>query len=869
MPTDPCTAQLPLVCPTDIDADGDVDVADLLLVIASWGAVGDGTFRPEGDVAPLPAGDCVVNVADILAVVAGFGADCTVYGGCCLGDGTCIQHTAVDCDSSGGVYFGDNTTCASGVCASAACCIGLNCSDLTLFACIASNGTYRGDNTTCLGTDCSNVPAGDTCDFAIPAIDGANPFNTTSNYASYNLPICNDDAFGFGWDEPTNDLWFAWTATATADYVIDTCDISSFDTSIEVLDSCGGISIACNGDVASLTCQQFTSSLLLSATANQTYLIHIGGYSSFDYGPGTLNINLATLGACCYLDGTCGDSLDAATCGFNGGLYMGEGTLCSDPLTCAAPPGDHCTDAIVATIEGPNVFNTVIMTASTEPVDETMCAGTFLNWVGSPDAWLVWTATGTGTASFSTCNPNSFDTSMVLYSGSCSALVQIACNGDADTASGCQEFYSYISDVPVTQGTNYYIRVGAYDIDMVGIGSVTITFNDSTVVGACCMTDGSCVDLLSSDCVTSGGSWNSAFTCATANCTQPYVGCPPGAQSECDICWVDGNNNASDCNGGALASPAGFQHITDGVPICGTAPIFVDSTGALVRDIDWFTNTMLNAGGTFSLSGGTSGFDLLLAVLDLTTGEFVNYLIVPGGTVDSYTFSLTPGNYSVLVLANDWITNWSCGSTLENYWVQLDNQTAIGSCCVTGGQCINNLPESNCLAGGGTFQGPGSTCADNPCPQPITCPSNNVPECDQCWIDGSDASTDCNGGLNLAKPLFQTINLGEAVCGTVSSFTDPSNNLVRDLDWFYSAEVNAGGDFTISGASSGATVWLGVFDNSTWTWATSPISVSGSSGFGSIVGLPAGNYSILVAPDFADVNSSCSSGLADYWVQID
>ncbi len=867
-PSNPCESMLPIVCPGDLDTDGDIDIEDLLMVIGSWGEVGDGTFRPIGDLAPLPNGDCMVTIADVLELIAAFDSDCTVFGGCCLGDGTCSQDTSVNCSSLGGVYFGDNTNCNSGACVAAACCVSVNCIDLTLHACIVMNGTYRGDGSSCLGTDCTVVPAGDTCEFAIVAIDGANPFDTTNNYASYNLPVCSEDDFGFGWEEPTNDLWFAWSAPLTADYVIDTCDVSSFDTSIEVLDACDGFVLACNGDIASLSCQQFTSAVLLSATAGHTYLIHIGGYSSFDYGFGTLNINVATFGACCYLEGTCDENLDSATCGYNGGLFMGEGTLCSDPTTCAPPPGDHCSDAIIATLDGPNTFNTVIMTASPELVDETMCAGTFLNWIGSPDAWLVWTATGTGTASFSTCNSNSFDTSVVIYSGSCDNLTQIACNGDAEESTECQDYYSYVADVPVVAGTNYYIRVGAYDIDMVGIGSVTITFNDQSVIGACCLTDGSCVDLLSADCISSGGLWDSTRLCATANCSQPYTDCPTGSQSDCDPCWVSGGNTSTDCNGGLLVSPPQFQAISYGVPICGTAPVYVNNIGQLTRDLDWFTNSGLNAGGTFKLTGGTAGLDLLVSTLDNTTGNFVNFLIVPGGTVDSYTFNIPPGNYSVLVGANDWITDWSCGSTLEQYWVQLDNETAIGACCITGGQCAT-IPETNCEAGGGAFQGPGTNCSSEPCPQPITCPDIHISDCDQCWVDGDDLSLDCNGGLNLSIPQFQPIDLGEAVCGTVSVFTDSNGNMVRDLDWFSNAQINAGGDFTISGASSGALVWIGIFDNNTWTWASAPISVAGNSGLGYVVGLPAGNYSILVATDNANSNWSCSSGLADYWVQID
>jgi hypothetical protein len=53
--------------------DGVVNVQDLLAVIAAWGACG-GTCPPScvGDIAPV-GGDCAVNVQDLLAVIANWG----------------------------------------------------------------------------------------------------------------------------------------------------------------------------------------------------------------------------------------------------------------------------------------------------------------------------------------------------------------------------------------------------------------------------------------------------------------------------------------------------------------------------------------------------------------------------------------------------------------------------------------------------------------------------------------------------------------------------------------------------------------------------------------------------------------------------
>ncbi|MBT6283520.1 MAG: hypothetical protein HOJ00_09105 [Phycisphaerae bacterium] len=74
---DPCNSPLPS-CSSDVDGDGFVAVSDILAIIASWGVCGDGTFRPTGDIAPLPNGDCCVDVGDVLAVIGNWGMECNV-----------------------------------------------------------------------------------------------------------------------------------------------------------------------------------------------------------------------------------------------------------------------------------------------------------------------------------------------------------------------------------------------------------------------------------------------------------------------------------------------------------------------------------------------------------------------------------------------------------------------------------------------------------------------------------------------------------------------------------------------------------------------------------------------------------------------
>jgi hypothetical protein len=94
-----------------------------------------------------------------------------------------------------------------------------------------------------------------------------------------------------------------------------------------------------------------------------------------------------------------------------------------------------------------------------------MCAGTYLNWDNSPDLWLEYVATATGTIYFSTCDSATYDTSLALYEGDCDT--QVACNGDDASCGGFTSIMTY----SCTQGETYFVRIGGY---MGAFGSGTL-----------------------------------------------------------------------------------------------------------------------------------------------------------------------------------------------------------------------------------------------------------------------------------------------------------------------------------------------------------------------------------------------------------
>jgi hypothetical protein len=154
------------------------------------------------------------------------------------------------------------------------------------------------------------------------------------------------------------------------------------------------------------------------------------------------------------------------------GLFAGADSTCSENA-CDVFAGDTCEWAFVVET-GSHAFDTSNATNSgyEQPTDW-LCPGTYLTWNYSPDNWFMWTAEDDGEANFNTCDVNSYDTSLVLYEGAdCGSLVMIACNGDADSSSGCQEYSSDIT-VSVTSGQTYFVRIGGYQAST-GPGTLNI-----------------------------------------------------------------------------------------------------------------------------------------------------------------------------------------------------------------------------------------------------------------------------------------------------------------------------------------------------------------------------------------------------------
>ena len=140
--------------------------------------------------------------------------------------------------------------------------------------------------------------------------------------------------------------------------------------------------------------------------------------------------------------------------------------------------GDECSNAIVVTANTPVSVDTATMTASASPPSSIFGPCGFMNWgATTKDAWFRFDAPADGRLTALLCGSN-YDTSVVMYQGSCGSLFRIACDDDDCQPSG-PTYQSKIMDQVVTAGP-VYIRVGGYET---AIGTAVLDVQFERTVG--------------------------------------------------------------------------------------------------------------------------------------------------------------------------------------------------------------------------------------------------------------------------------------------------------------------------------------------------------------------------------------------------
>jgi hypothetical protein len=453
-------------------------------------------------------------------------------------------------------------------------------------------------------------------------------------------------------------------------------------------------------------------------------------------------------------------------------------------------------------------------------VTDALCTGTFLNWGTSKDVWFKWTATEAGTATFSTCYLPSglYDTSLVLYSGSCASLVAVACNGDGADDAGCQDYYSLIT-YAVTAGT-YYVRIGGYN-GSTGAGQITVNFTPATA--GCGGATGAC-DVVH----TSVGCDNSA--CCSAICNFNPLCCENAWDQPCVDLALD-----------PTITQCGYFHYvcTPGTPAnnCATSPTLVTADGSkpfnnigatkdgpdygdtcssgnnfCFQDV-WYKFTAVANGEATASNCGTVTIDTKMAIYDMGTSPATfNYNTLP----------------NVLVGCNDdgGTTCYLTGTTTP-FASSLTVSVTVGHTYLL---CVSSYDE------------------------PCTLPSFTTSEVEACG-----AATD-NGCVSTVAQ-YQSINVAVGTPTTIGGTFFASAG-TRDVD-AYVFTIPTGMTVTAE-TFSASNVVMTIYNG--LPCATQFIANGAGSCPRTVSScLPAGTYSIYVAPEAFDLNP-CGNGVFNNYV---
>ncbi|MBK6765014.1 MAG: choice-of-anchor J domain-containing protein [bacterium] len=256
----------------------------------------------------------------------------------------------------------------------------------------------------------------------------------------------------------------------------------------------------------------------------------------------TLELTPQTPGRCCY--GTdpcaplCADLLQA-DCAALGGSFDPATTCTATP--CPVPlPGDLCCNALPI----PGVPYSV--SGTTAGYNDNYHAVCPYNVTGAPDVTYGYTPAVDQLVTFSLCL-SGYDTKIYIYDGAPVPGGESACNDDASPCPGATGNYrSYLECVQLYAGHSYCIVVDGYS--SADFGDYTLTLEE---------------------------------------CTPCDVVCPPEATPEGEPVCFDGyddiyNGGCNDVFGGSITP------IDCGALVCGTYGTHLNSTGAGVRDTDWY-----------------------------------------------------------------------------------------------------------------------------------------------------------------------------------------------------------------------------------------------------------------------------------------
>jgi len=239
----------------------------------------------------------------------------------------------------------------------------------------------------------------------------------------------------------------------------------------------------------------------------------------------------------------------------------------------------------------------------------------------------------------------------------------------------------------------------------------SIPFNISVTcgapaTGACCLPDGSCAitDGTIGACNGLGGEWFINESCpAFAGCPQPILNEVCGSANVIDPMSLPFSIQQD--NNEALSSPPPGS--------CNSG-----SATAMQNDIWYAFTSPVNCDASLSVdySPGVSGYDGITAIYSGSCGSLTELQCLDSGfgtsDSDASVFAVQSG-VTYYIQVGDWGVGEGGGPTQVNFDCVAG---ALGACCAPNGTCTEVSPGA--CVGVGTYQGNGTDCTPNMCPQP-------------------------------------------------------------------------------------------------------------------------------------------------------
>ena len=257
-------------------------------------------------------------------------------------------------------------------------------------------------------------PANDNCSNASEIYLGTTAFTTidaTTDGIAH--PECTTSSDG---GQTAYDVWYSYTVGASGTLAISTCNSVDYDSDIVAYlgDDCNNLTLlGCNDDGAG--CSGYSSHLEVDVYFGERITIRVGSYK------------------------------DTTTPG-GGDIVLTLHDANGDSIT--APENDDYADAVLMT-EGDWHFTTD--GATTDGDNHASCEVSGDGGETAHDIWYRYLAPASGTITLSTCDQANYDTDLVLYEDTGSALVLVACQDDT---TGCGGYTSTL-EAAVDAGNQY------------------------------------------------------------------------------------------------------------------------------------------------------------------------------------------------------------------------------------------------------------------------------------------------------------------------------------------------------------------------------------------------------------------------------